>query len=748
VESGQRSLADAPAAERVARLLASPAGVLVIVPLLVIAAGVVVLLLGRRATSSATESMARRQLAAQAKDVQHDVEFALDQASPLIRQMRALADENLPIEEVAVRLHDLQLGRPGVTNLSIGFPDGVMRGSFVDEATGEIRVQESRIGPDFTTRRNYRVADGKVTLVDEKHTDYDVPTRPHYQLAIARRTRVWGAPRTYFTSHTTGITCAEPIYAGDELRAVVDVAFDVGALSAFIMRPPVDDARTVVFARDGTVLAFPGARLPEAVTKADRLLRHEDFADPALETLIGKLGGIPARQELIPLTAPDGEYLASVAPVGGQRAGVEQPLEWCLVTLVPERVLLGPSHQLAMQTLIASAGALLIALGVALVFAWNLVRMRRAVGAARAAARSAEARAQELGSYRLVERLGIGGMGEVWRAEHRMLARQAAIKLVRPEALRDPQSAAKARERFRREAQTLASMRSRNTIALFDYGVTDDGTFFYVMELLDGVDLDHLVRRHGPQPAARVIHLIAQACQSLAEAHDAGLLHRDIKPANLVTCRAADEVDVLKVLDFGIVHVISEPLADPIDVVALPPPDAMVVTPSGRLTREGALVGTPGYIAPEAAFGARIDARADLYALGCVAWWLLTGREVFPRKDDDDVVLSHANDPVPELGPLVDGWLPAGLERVIVACLAKRPQDRPHDARALAKDLRAITIPDEHAWTEDDAQAWWRDPRVVSAAIPAEQQPTATSQHAGVLVADRDRDRDLEPTRR
>ena len=745
MDSAQRSLADAPAAERVARLLASPTGVLVIVPLLVIAAGVVVLLLGRRATSGATDSMARRQLAAQAKDVQHDVEFALDQASPLLARLRSLADENVPIEEVAVRMHDLQLGRPGVTNLSIGFPDGVMRGSFVDETTGEIRVQESRIGESFTTRRNYRVANGEVTLVDEKHTDYDVRTRPHYQLAVAQRARVWGAPRTYFTSHTTGITCAEPIYDHDELRAVVDVAFDVGALSAFVMRPPVEDARTVVFARDGTVLAFPGAHVPDAVTKADRVLRHEDFADPALEALFARFPALPGQQQFVTIAAPDGDFLASVAPVGGRRAGVAQPLDWYLATLVPERTLLGPSHRLAMQTLVASAGALLIALGVALVFAWNLVRMRRAVGAARAAARTAEARAKELGSYRLVERLGAGGMGEVWRAEHRMLARQAAIKLVRPEALRDPHSAAKARERFRREAQTLASMRSRNTIALFDYGVTDD-TFFYVMELLDGVDLDHLVRKHGALPAARVIHLIAQACQSLAEAHDAGLLHRDIKPANLVACRAADEVDVLKVLDFGIVHVISEPLVDPIDVVALPAPDAMVATPSGPLTREGALIGTPGYIAPEAAFGAKIDARADLYALGCVAWWLLTAREVFPRKGDDDVVMSHAQDPVPALRPLVHGWLPDELERVLLSCLAKRPQERPHDARALARALRAIAIPDEHAWTDERAQAWWRDQHVASAAIPAEQQPTETIQQPRVLVADRDRD--LEPTRR
>jgi eukaryotic-like serine/threonine-protein kinase len=313
----------------------------------------------------------------------------------------------------------------------------------------------------------------------------------------------------------------------------------------------------------------------------------------------------------------------------------------------------------------------------------------------------------------------------VWRAEHRLLARQAAIKLVRPEALRDPRYAPKIRERFRREAQTLAAMRSRHTIALYDYGATDAGTFFYVMELLDGVDLDKIVREHGALPAARVIHLIAQACQSLAEAHDAGLLHRDIKPANLMTCRAADEVDVLKVLDFGIVHMINDPTADPIDVISLPsfnatPGPVDGPRPSGRLTQAGAVVGTPGYIPPEMAFGAPIDARADIYALACVAWWLLTSCEVFACADEDDMIRAHAEEPVPALRPLVAGWLPPELEALIARCLAKRPQERPDDARALLRELHAIPIPAEQAWSDEQARAWWAThrPRLDDAPAP------------------------------
>ena len=705
MEPSPSSLAGAARPERLGRALASPTGVLILLPLLVMVAGLAVLLLGRSATRDASSSMARRQLAAQATDVQHDVAFALDQADPMLASLHALADPALPIERVASQLRDLCIGRPGVANVSIAFPNGTMRGTFFDPTTNELRVQESVPGPKGTLRTNYGFAGG-LRSVGSETTNYDPRTRPQWALATREKQRVWMPPRTFFTSHKTGLTIAEPIYDGDALVAVTTVDFDVTELSSFVVRAPFEGARTLVFASDGTILAYPAAQVPETASKENRLLRHEDFADPTLEALFAATAKQPLGElQFFELHAPDGSYLASVAPVGGKRAGIAAPLDWHLATLVPERVLLGPTHRLEKQSLLASGGALAIAIGVALMFAWNLVRMRRAVTTAREQARSAEQRAKELGSYRLVGKLGVGGMGEVWRAEHRLLAREAAIKLVRPEALRDPNHAAKVRERFRREAQTLASMRSRHTIALFDYGVTDDGTFFYVMELLDGLDLDKLVRHFGAQPAARVIQLMSQACQSLAEAHEAGLLHRDIKPANLFACRAADEVDVLKVLDFGIVHTMTEPLPDTAEVVQLPPPGE--VTPSGRLTQAGSLVGTPGYIAPEQAVGVSVDARADLYALGCVAWWLLAGNEVYPRPTEDAALRSHAQEPIPALRPRVRGWLPEGLEHLVIALLAKDPNDRPHDARAVIAALREIQIDPDHAWTEARAQAWW-----------------------------------------
>jgi len=702
------------AAPKLARVLASPTGVLVILPALVIASGVVVMLFGRSATRDASDSMAKHALVAQAADVQHDVAFALDQADPLMTALRPLATAAYPRDESAIRLRDYVVGRPGIANVSIAFPSGLIRGTYTDDKTGQLMVQESQVTDHGTERVNLSFDDTGIHEASHETNTYDARTRPHYTKAVEAKKRIWLPPRTFFTSHKTGLTVTEPVYADDgTLRAVTTVDFDVGALSSFIERPPFEAARTVMFTPDGTILAFPAVEVPKLAVQENRLLRHEDFADPALEAMFAALGQTtPSEQRFLQLHASDGDYLASVAPVGGRRAGIDAPIAWYLATLVPERVLLGPTRKLEKNSLFAAGGALAIAMGVALMFAWNLVRMRKAVGAAREAAASAEKRAKELGSYRLVHRLGAGGMGEVWRAEHRLLARQAAIKLVRPEALRDPAHAPAIRERFRREAQTVATLRSRNTIELYDYGATDDGTFFYVMELLDGVDLDKLVRKYGPLPPARVIHLLEQACHSLAEAHDAGLLHRDIKPANLVATRAADEVDVLKVVDFGIVQMMHEPPEE------LPPtaPKENAPLTGERLTAIGAVVGTPGYIAPEAAFGDRsIDGRADLYALGCVAWWLLTASEVFPADDEESALIAHARQSAPTLGSaMTDEWYPPELQLVVASLLSKRPQERPDDARALAKWLRSIEIPDEHAWTVERAQLWWRENRPIA----------------------------------
>ena len=692
-----------PGAARIARLFASPAAVLVILPALVIAAGITVMLLGRRATRDTAENMARNQCVAMAAAVRADVESAIDQADPVFKMMSSLANAAMPTRDALTRLHDIVVGRP-VTNASIVFPVGVMWETFRDRKTPkDTRVQETKVTDSGTTRTSFAVVDGDTQPFREPEiSNYDPRTRPYYVEAVKARSRVWLPPRVFSSSGKTGVTVAEPMLnAAGEVEAVLVLDYDAAELSDLIQKPPLRGARSVVFTRDGTILAYPSVTMPDIAIKEKRLLNHTDFKDPALDALFKALEtATPAEQRFMHLDAGDENYLASVSAIGGKKGAVD----WYLATLVPKSTLFATMKKLNRDSLIASGGALAIAIGVALMFAWNILRMRRAVGVAREAARSAEERAKQLGSYRLVEKLGTGGMGEVWRAEHQLLARKAAIKLVRKDVLRDREHAPLIQERFRREAQTLASMRSRHTIELYDYGVTDDGTFFYVMELLDGLDLSVLVHQDGPQPAARVISIISQACQSLAEAHDAGLLHRDIKPANLELCRAADEVDIVKVLDFGIVHNIADPIR-PVDIKV---GAKKAQSESGpRLTQQGVVIGTPGYIPPEQAVAAPLDSRGDLYALGCVAWFLLTGTEVYARTSEEEVLRSHVYDPIPNLRERVKGWLPVELERLVTQCLAKRPEERPPDARTLARALNAIEIPLDHAWTEVEAQLWW-----------------------------------------
>jgi len=685
--------------DRFGRWIASPASVLVILPLLVVAVGVVVLMLGRKATRDSAETLVRRQLIAQAVQVQRDVDFTLDQADPVMAGLRLLAEPALATPDAMQRLHDLVVGRPGIYNTSIAFPVGVLWSTYKEG--DEVRVAESRVTDVGTDRTNYAF-DGGLHVLGVETTHYDVRTRPHYQTAVAAKQRVWLPPHTFSTSHKTGLTVTEPVYDPNGLVAVITIDFDVESLSSSIGESPIQGALTVVFTPDGTMLAYPAVAVPKAAIAENRLLSYRDYGDPRLDALFAKFAKtLPNEQRFFELDAPDDRYFASTTHLGAKRAGTTAPVDWQLATLVPEHVLFDATQRLGRQAIIASAAALLIALGVAFMFAWNLVRMRRTVVEARAEAKSARERAQQLGSYRLVAKLGAGGMGEVWRAEHQLLARQAAIKLVRHEVLADPKHATLVRERFKREAQTVASLRSRHTIELYDYGVADDGSFFFVMELLDGLDLAQLVRGHGPQPAARVIAILAQACASLAEAHDAGLLHRDIKPANLFLSRAADEVDIVKLLDFGIAHNVGEVMEQPI-VAAV----ALGDNTGERLTVEGSVIGTPGYIPPEQAVGAQLDARGDLYALGCVAWWLLTGAEVYPNVSGDDLIRTHVTEPIPELR--VHGWLPIALELLVVQCLAKEPARRPHDARALADALLAIEIPPEHAWTKAMATEWWK----------------------------------------
>jgi hypothetical protein len=311
-------------------------------------------------------------------------------------------------------------------------------------------------------------------------------------------------------------------------------------------------------------------------------------------------------------------------------------------------------------------------------------------------------RARELGSYRLVELIGRGGMGEVWRATHRMLARPAAIKLIKPEILGAP-GAAEATvliERFRREAEAASGLQSPHTIRLYDFGETRAGTFYFVMELLDGLDLETLVRRFGPVPPARVVEILRQTCHSLGEAHDSGLIHRDVKPANIYLCRLGREYDFMKVLDFGLVKYDQDQSI--LDTIK---------------TNTEMTTGTPAYMAPEMANGEPIDRRSDLYALGCVGYWLLTGQMVFEADGPLRMLIQHIQaSPVP---PSIRSGrpVPRALEELIMRCLAKKPADRPASADEIVAELDRMKL--DRQWTQADARDWWE----TNIAAPAERLP-------------------------
>jgi eukaryotic-like serine/threonine-protein kinase len=314
-------------------------------------------------------------------------------------------------------------------------------------------------------------------------------------------------------------------------------------------------------------------------------------------------------------------------------------------------------------------------------------------------------KAREIGSYELVSRLGEGGMGEVWVARHRMLARPAAMKLIRPELLgTDWRSRDRAIARFRREAKATALLGSTHTVDIYDFGLTEEGAFFYVMELLDGLSLETLVRRFGPVAPARAVHLLRQACHSLGEAHASGLIHRDVKPANIFACRLGPDVDFVKVLDFGLVKRAEQ-------------------TESTQLTGEHGTAGTPAYMAPEMALGqGDVDSRADLYALGCVAYWLLTGETVFTGETPMATLIAHVQStPVPP-SQRTEIYIPPALDDLVLACLAKDPADRPQTADDLDRRL-AASIPGS-SWRVDDAREWWlrNHPSSVASQV-AEQTP-------------------------
>ncbi|HEY5926540.1 MAG TPA: serine/threonine-protein kinase [Kofleriaceae bacterium] len=317
--------------------------------------------------------------------------------------------------------------------------------------------------------------------------------------------------------------------------------------------------------------------------------------------------------------------------------------------------------------------------------------------------------AQQLGQYTLGRKIGSGGMGVVYLAHHDLLRRPTAIKLLHPDRVGHDNM-----QRFEREVRHMSQLTHPNTVAVFDYGRSFEGTFYYAMEYLDGIDLHNLITKHGKQPAERVRQIMIQVCGALHEAHVRGISHRDIKPANIILCERGAMPDVAKVVDFGLAKELAKE--------------------SGASTQ--VVVGTPAFVAPEAVTDPNsVGPAADLYALGCVGYFLLTGKKLFTGNTAVDICIQHVTKPPTPPSQVTDATVPRALEDIIMMCLAKQPSGRPASANDLADQLRAAGPFTD--WDESRALAWWREFKPQDIADTTAQSTATITVDVGDRIGDK-----------
>jgi serine/threonine protein kinase len=347
-----------------------------------------------------------------------------------------------------------------------------------------------------------------------------------------------------------------------------------------------------------------------------------------------------------------------------------------------------------------------VLVGLLVAAAFGMLLAMRLIARQRSQLHEATLAAQQLGQYTLVEKLGSGGMGTVYKARHALLRRPTAIKILNPKTISDTATA-----RFEREVQLTSGLTHPNTVAIYDFGRTPEGVFYYAMEYLEGVNLDELVKRHGPLPEARATYILRQVCASLAEAHAAGLIHRDVKPANVFLTIRGGQYDFVKVLDFGLAKLAGEER-------------------EANLTSTDVVAGTPLYVSPEAITQPeRIDARADVYGIGAVGYFLLTGTPVFTGSSATDICLQHVRSTPQPLSTRTSQSVSPVLEALLFRCLAKSPGARPSDAAALLTLLEACPV--SGSWTAAEAAQWWKERQ------PDSSASVASHNHAGTPSAPR-----------
>lgn len=637
-------------------------------------------------------------------------EQAFGAADPLLDHLSAVV-RGAPDEDRVLgmmpRLLALATRRLGVTWVSVSYPNGtfvgVVRGEddeFEAQITAVASLPEGGASPAELAsrgveRRHGFDARGRMHETSRAPSAYDPRVRPFYRLALREGARVWTEPYTFLPDWHTGVTRAAPVFASDEpgapLLAVLTVDFDTDELTRLLGTPLYARSRTLVVTAQGVVLAAHGVALDVAtdVPPSERPVpRLAALDDPVVVGMRGLFGAGDERTAASLEVAGDAfRYDAQVvANLSGQRV--------FLLTAVPESDLYRAAIEQAQRGALTTGALTLLGLLLAFAISASLAHHRRKRRAAERAARAAREQVKQLGRYELISLLGSGAMGEVYRARHTLLARDAALKLIKWREPTQPHDrsgdvdarAEERRKRFFDEAQRLASLHSLHTVTVHDFGVAEDGRYFLVMELLDGLDLASLVAYEGAQPAARVAAILAQVCDSLAEAHEAGLVHQDIKPANVFLCRIADALDFVKVLDFGLARAVGD---------------------RGETTGGATIEGTPAFMAPEQIVGEPVGPAVDLYALGGLGFFLLTGEPPYPGSHREALYAQHVHGPLPTLPDAVAAHTPRMLAQVLTRCLAKRPENRPPSARALAQVLRKIAHDHEAEWSAADRERWW-----------------------------------------
>jgi len=561
--------------------IATPLGMMIIIPLLVGGAALGAVGLYRASVQEGVRKIGDQRLEMHTTLVRNRAHYGFEHATSLLASFHAWADREPTFDDVprlARTLFGMVALRPGISQAYLGTADGGMVGVVLDE--GVWQVIQVKPGSGGATRTRSRLhPDGRLeALKVEERVAFDARLRPWYQLAVAAPAAAWTEPYRFSRTGLPGVTLARqltPSAPGQPPRGVVAVDLDLSTLGR-VMQREGDLGRNFIFTRNLDLLAMPPDLLKEV--PAQGLPTGQMLHDPVAKAFFAAIPRVPDGDTVLPVrvTVDGVEYGGTV-----QAVAIPGGPTWYSALITSRDAVIGVMDRARSKGFWVSIGAVAVGLLSGLYFASLLGRARRQVEQERTRARVAEAKARELGSYNLTRKIGEGGMGQVWIGEHRMLSRPAAIKLISPAAMTNvaPEEVVEIRKRFEQEARTTASLRARSTVELYDFGVAPDGTFFYVMELLDGLDLRALVEKHGPVPAGRAIHIIVNALSSLAEAHDRGLVHRDIKPENIFVCRRSDEVDVVKVLDFGLVRIAKTP-------------------ENARLTAAGMITGTPATMAP------------------------------------------------------------------------------------------------------------------------------------------------------